>query len=231
MRIALATLNARLVGGAESYLDLVVPLLKEAGHDIALICEADAPTERRRISLGSDTRLWCVVELGLKRALAELAHWRPDVIYSHGLSDPKLDRRLTTIAPAVSFVHSYHGTCIRGGKTFKYPVPLSCARPFGALCLAHFYPHRCGGLNPITMWRDYRQQSERLEVLRNYRMLVVASEHMRIEYLKHGLPTTGVRQIGLPIVNSKAECASTVDHAAVKNDLTSHLPDGWSAKR
>jgi glycosyltransferase involved in cell wall biosynthesis len=210
MRIALATLNARLVGGVESYLDLVVPLLKEEGHDTALICEVDAPTERRRISLGSDTPLWCVVELGLKRALAELTHWRPDVIYSHNLSDPKLDRQLIAIAPAVRFVHSYHGTCISGGKTFKYPVPRSCARPFEALCLAHFYPHRCGGLNPVTMWRDYRQQAERLQVLRDYRMLVVASEHMRNEYLRQGFPTTGVRPIGLPIVNSKMECAPSV---------------------
>jgi len=138
MRIALATLNARLVGGAETYLDLLVPLLQEAGHDTTLICETDAPAERRRITLGHDTSgqdtpLWCVDDLGLERALKELTRWRPDVIYSQSLSDADLESRLAAIAPAVCFVHAYHGTCISGGKTFKYPVPLSGARTCGAL--------------------------------------------------------------------------------------------------
>ena len=33
----------------------------------------------------------------------------------------------------------------------------------------HFYPHRCGGLNPLTMWKDFQRESQRLQMLRSYR--------------------------------------------------------------
>lgn len=218
MRIALASSNARLAGGAEKYLDLLVPLLNRSGHRTALICEFDAPKDRRRIICVDDTSadhmpLWCVAGLGLETAIAELIRWRPDVIFSQALSDPVLESRLTTLAPAVCFVHDYHGTCISGEKTFKFPVTHPCTRPFGALCLAHFYPHRCGGLNPVTMWRNYHEQAARLEALRRYRKIVVASEHMRVEYLNNGFSPTAVRRIGLPVVSVDSRLPSRDDTA------------------
>ena len=37
------------------------------------------------------------------------------------------------------------------------------------------------------MWHDYRRQETRLLNLRRYRAIVAGSEHMRREYLRHGL--------------------------------------------
>lgn len=195
MRIAVATWSRRRVGGTETYLAALVPALVDAGRTVAFWHEVDVPADRRAMELPTAVPAWCVAERGADRALAELRDWRPDVLYVHGLSDPALEERLLDVAPAVLFLHNYYGTCISGAKTFKSPVVRPCSRTFGPACLLHYYPHRCGGWNPLTMVRLYRQQARRLRLLSRYRLLLTHSEHMRQEYLRHGLPPERVRVI------------------------------------
>jgi hypothetical protein len=163
MRIGLATSSARCVGGSESYLQVVAPLLKGAGHQIALLCEFDGPVERALIDLGPDSPTWNIAQLGRENALDRLARWRRQMIYSQGVSDPIIELRPASVAPSVIFVHSYHGSCISRGKSFKRPVAIPCSRVFGPQCMAHYYPHRCEGLSPFTMWREYRSQAPGLK--------------------------------------------------------------------
>jgi glycosyltransferase involved in cell wall biosynthesis len=92
----------------------------------------------------------------------------------------------------VFFAHNYYGTCISGAKTFKSPVVTPCDRRFGWQCLAHYYPRRCGGWNPVTMVRLFTQQRDRLELLSRYRAIVTHSSHMQDEYIKHGLAASSV---------------------------------------
>jgi glycosyltransferase involved in cell wall biosynthesis len=202
MRIVLATANARIIGGAESYLDVVVPLLHKAGHQTALLCEYDAPAHRRRISIDHASPLWLASESGMRPAIETLERWRPDVIFSQCMPTVALEEQIKAIAPVINFVHTYYSLCISESKMFSFPVPQTCERPLGKLCLAHFYPHRCGGLNPLTMLRDYRTQTARLLALRSSRTIVTASEHMRSEILRHGFPPDTVRAIGLPVLDS-----------------------------
>jgi glycosyltransferase involved in cell wall biosynthesis len=204
MRIALASTNARLVGGAESYLDVVIPLLHQAGNQTALICEYDAPTHRPRITIDQASPLWLVSESDMAPALEALKQWRPDVIFSQCIRTVALEEQMQAIAPVINFVHTYYGLCISESKMFSFPHPLTCNRPLGKLCLAHFFPHRCGGLSPLTMLRDYRVQTARLNALRSSRAIVTASEHMRSEILRHGFPPDMVRAVGLPVLDSTA---------------------------
>ena len=104
-----------------------------------------------------------------------------------GCSIPQVERRTLDIAPAVFFAHNYYGTCISGAKTFKNPVVTPCDRRFGWQCLAQYYPRRCGGWNPVTMVRLFRQQRDRLELLSRYGAIVTHSAHMQNEYVNHGL--------------------------------------------
>jgi glycosyltransferase involved in cell wall biosynthesis len=128
-----------------------------------------------------------VAEVGARRSFAELRSWRPDVVYSHKVEDPKLEAETLCVAPSVYFAHDYQGMCISGTKTFKFPVVKPCGRSFGRKCLAHYYPHRCGGLSPLTMMKLYRLQIERRELLHRYHAIVTHSEHMLAELIKHGL--------------------------------------------
>src|SRR6185437_6735577 len=118
MRIAIVTCNARIVGGIESYLDTVIPLLESAGHDIAMLCEFDAPGTSTSISRNTEAPLWIVAQEGAAHSLDSLRRWRPDLIYTHGLADTALEARALEIAPAIAYVHDYRATCISGAKAF-----------------------------------------------------------------------------------------------------------------
>lgn len=192
MRIAVVNWSRRRVGGTETYLGLIIPELARVGHELALWHERDEPASRERIALPEDVPSWCVEGMGAGRALAALRAWRPDLIYTHSLMSPRLEEETLKIAPAVFFAHAYYGTCISGGKAFKRPGVVPCDRRFGWECLLKYYPHRCGGLSPLTMVRLFRLQSKRLELLRRYEAILTHSSHMHAEYLKHGLPPSRV---------------------------------------
>lgn len=192
MRIAITHWSRRKAGGIETYLSGIICELLRIGHALAFWHEVDEPVDREQIVLPDGVPAWCVSDLGADRALAALSAWQPDLIYAHGLVDPKLEAETLKIAPAVFFAHSYYGTCISGAKAFKNPVVRPCSRSFGWQCLLHYYPHRCGGWSPVTMLREYRRQSRRLELLSSYKAIVTHSDHMRSEYVKHGLATDRV---------------------------------------
>jgi glycosyltransferase involved in cell wall biosynthesis len=186
MRIAIAYSQRTKVGGIETYLDQVIPELHRLGHSLAFFHEINGAPEREKIALPNGAPAWCVADLGPNRALSMLSDWRPDLIYTHGLAEPELEYQLLEVAPAVFFAHGYYGTCISGAKSFKTPNVKPCDRRFGWRCLLHYYPHRCGGLSPVTMLTEYRRQAKRLELLSTYRAIVTLSTHMRDEYINHG---------------------------------------------
>jgi|SRR5882672_3170984 len=187
MRIAIVNWSSRRVGGVETYLSTIIPELSRAGHEIAFCSEVDEPSERARIDLPDGAASWCVAAMGAEQTLAAVRDWRPDVIYAHKLADPDLEYKILRLAPSVFFAHDYNGTCISGTKTFKLPVVRPCSRRFGWQCLVNYFPHRCGGLSPVTMLKLYSLQSKRLENLHSYDAIVTHSDHMLAELMKHGL--------------------------------------------
>jgi glycosyltransferase involved in cell wall biosynthesis len=201
MRLAIVTRNARVVGGVETYLDTVIPLLEAAGHEISILCEHDDPSTAQAITRDANAPVWRMAQLGAQGSLESLRRWQPEVIYSHGLNDLEIEARALELAPAMIFAHDYRAVCISGSKAFAFPKTRPCVRPFGAGCLANFYPRRCGGLNPLTMFEDYRGAARRLALLRSARAVLTASEYVRAEYLRNGLAPTSVRCVGLPIVD------------------------------
>jgi len=175
-----------------------MPALQSRGCEIAFWHEEAVTPSRPRVAIPPGAPVWSVAGLGEERAINVLKDWRPDVIYAHGLRSPAVERRTQRIAPAVFFAHAYYGACISGAKTFRWPGVEVCDRQFGWQCFLHYYPRRCGGLNPLTMLREHKRQADRLELLSDYQSIAVASEHMANEYRKHGL-ADHVRVVSLPI--------------------------------
>jgi glycosyltransferase involved in cell wall biosynthesis len=195
MRIIVTNRYREIVGGVESYLHTVVPGLAAAGHEIAFFSEHDSSC--RLISLPEDAPVWCG---GGAHALDAARAWRPDVIYAHGLDDVSLEAKLVDLAPVIFFAHDYYGACVSGSKTFSFPATQLCNRSFGSACLLRYYPRRCGGLNPLTMWRLYVRSSRRLDVLRHCKLILTASEHMRAEYVGLGFRDEELATVRSPIV-------------------------------
>jgi glycosyltransferase involved in cell wall biosynthesis len=219
MRIAITNLYRALVGGAETYLDTVIPALATAGHQIAFFSELGSSPGAQRIRLPECAPAWCASETGLPQALAALESWRPDIVYVHAMDDLPTAARIVEVAPAILFAHGYYGTCISGNKMFAAPRPLPCARRFGWRCLVHYYPHRCGGLNPLRMWDEYQKQSARLGLMTRYAAILTASEHMRAEFVRHGLPAQRMHALRLPMVPRRfpSRGDATVQEASANN--------------
>lgn len=210
MRIAAVNSSGREVGGAETYLSTILPELQGRGHEIAFWYERNDGSERREIA-PPGTTTWCAADLGVAGALEALRAWRPDVVYVHAVSDPRTEAALLDVAPAVLFAHNYYGTCISGGKTVTRPAVAPCDRRFGAACLAHYFPSRCGGRSPLTMLSEFRIQSQRLGLLPRYGAILCASRHMQREFVRHDLPEALVRLVPLPIAAASARAAAVAE--------------------
>jgi glycosyltransferase involved in cell wall biosynthesis len=207
MRIAVCNTFGRFLGGIESYLGRVIPALAQGRHELAMLFETDSPTAHPLLPIPG--RAWFVSAIGVAQTLRELYDWRPDIIYTHAMSDTGFERSVIETAPAVHFSHDYSATCISGAKAFAFPNTRWCSRRFGAQCLVNYFPRRCGGSSPSTMWRNYRRCVNRLELMRGYRRIFVASQKMRREYRQHGFEASRLELVKYPITEISARIART----------------------
>jgi glycosyltransferase involved in cell wall biosynthesis len=208
MRIAVLADSNQAFGGIAEYLRKLLPALAAAGNEVGFWYERDGAAGQAAIA-DPPAGAWSIARLGAGPALAALQEWQPDVIYTQGLGSPTLEEKAYTIAPTVFFAHVYTGTCISGGKTTWFPVVRPCARQLGPACLMHYFPRRCGGLNPLTMGQLYSIQRRRLEVIRACAAVVTHTEHMRNEYLRHGIAADRVFSFPFYVTESPPETGPT----------------------
>ena len=198
MRIAVANWTSGVFGGVESYIATLAGALSGQGHDLILFTEQGAPVERPESApAGGNIGVINVAESGRSEAIALLSRWHPDIVYVHQILDPELEALLGGIAPSVLFVHSYAGACISGRKTTSFPTMRACHRTFGAKCLLHYYPHRCGGWSPVTMASLFAVQKRRSALMRSYDLVLTQSEYMRREMSRY-MNEDFLRTLALP---------------------------------
>jgi glycosyltransferase involved in cell wall biosynthesis len=90
----------------------------------------------------------------------------------------------------------------------KSPIPTPCTREFGWSCLALYFPRRCGGLSPWTMWREFRLQRATRAFLHRFNLRLTHSEHVRDEYIRHGCDPLGTRCIPFFVAQPNASSAA-----------------------
>ncbi len=199
MRILISTAHRNMVGGVEKYLQKILPVLAHRGHELALVYEHRFDPELERIDL-VDLNLPShgIQESGVGQGIRFVRDWKPDVVYSQGLEAVEFQSALLNEYPVVFYAHNYVGTCISGEKCHSFPSPVPCDRQLGPACLALYFPRRCGGLHPMTMLTMYQRSSEHNLQLPKYAAILVASAHMRREYVRHGVPPERVHLTPLP---------------------------------
>jgi glycosyltransferase involved in cell wall biosynthesis len=189
MRILVVNDGFGDAGGVQTYLDAVVPALAARGHRIAwLHVSSDhfAESVNGRSAAESPLRI-SVSERGAAGALAEAGAWAPDVCFSHNMRDLDIERRLFGVAPVVKFMHGYFGTCVGGQKMLRFPQVTPCDRRFGPACLALYLPCGCGQRDPVAMLRHYRWASDQQSLFPSYSAVLVASAHMKREFVRNGV--------------------------------------------
>lgn len=185
MRILVLTQFRRKVGGAESYLEVLLPALQQRGHEVAICYQVEGPEDRPQLNLPREIREFLPKDSA--SVLEQIGQWNPAIIFCQGISDLEFEAQILKLAPGIFYAHNYQCTCISGAKTRSFPQPAPCQRIFGAGCLLEYFPRRCGGLNPATMLKRYRDQYSRLESLQNYVAIATNSEYLAHEYRRHGL--------------------------------------------
>jgi glycosyltransferase involved in cell wall biosynthesis len=188
MRILLANEARSGGGGVESYLAAIVPALRGAGHDLALLY-ANTAVEQGPTDIETDAS-WSVKDLGLPSAIAAARAWNADVCFAHNMRYLDVEEAIAAAWPTVKMMHAYAGACLSGHKAFAFPSLDPCDRICGAGCLLQFLPRRCGRLRPDVMIEQYAWARRQQAIFPRYRAMVVASDHMRREFERYeGVPS------------------------------------------
>lgn len=196
MKIAVPTRFAHSVGGVETYLECLVPALVARGHEVSVWHEIDLPDGVPSLVGSGVRRQWLGSTDDVTRpALVDMRRWQPDVVFSQGIARASTELEMIGIAPFVSVLHAYQGTCISGFKTRTFPSPAPCQRPLGPLCLVQFHARRCGGWSPVTMAHDYVAQTAHRDVLRRSTQVVTLSNYMRDECVRQGVANERVQSV------------------------------------
>jgi glycosyltransferase involved in cell wall biosynthesis len=122
--------------------------------------------------------------------VAAALEWAPDVVFSHNMRALDAEETLLSRRPVVKMIHGYVGTCVSGLKMHAFPRPVACGRTFGPACAVLYLPRRCGQLRVGALARGYGWAARQRALLPRYAAVVVSSEHMHAEYLRHGVSAT-----------------------------------------
>ena len=192
MRVLVANDGFGDAGGVQQYLDACVDELIARGHEVAILHRDPIGLPARVSNSIAAMPQFSVAGAGLDAAIAAAAAWTPDVCYSHNMNVLAVDRRLAGVAPVVKFMHGYSGTCVSGLKRHAFPSARPCNRVFGPACAALFLPRRCGQLSASALVVQYRWTAEQRDLFAAYRAVVVASDHMRREFVRNGADENAV---------------------------------------
>jgi glycosyltransferase involved in cell wall biosynthesis len=192
VRILFANDGRNDQGGVQTYLGRVMVGLTERGHEVAFLYnghpEVDAPPELPHFALR---------KTGLARAVESIRAWRPDVCFSHNMRHLSVERKLLDLMPVVKFMHGYLGTCLSGHKMHDFPRAVPCTRRLGTACFALYVPRRCGSARPNKMIRQLRWAFRQRNLFPRYAVVVVASQHMKEEFVRGGISENKIRVLPL----------------------------------
>jgi len=163
--------------------------LVESGHDIAVLHEGPANTSGPSIvDEVPGVVSWSISNSNLSLVLDQVATWKPDIAYNHGINELVIESEIVKRWPSYLFVHSTSGTCISGTKSWRRPKLAICERVIGPGCLGLYMPLGCGGKSPLTMLNSYRLARSRQRLFNYYQGIFVSSDFMFQDYLRHAIP-------------------------------------------
>ena len=176
------------VGGIETYIIDLLPLLEEQGIENVLIHRKEHPNTSKSIQ----SRVVLVpaedpIEFQ-KKSIEEIVQLeKPDLIYLHDVYDPDLMDFIRRKAPTVGYVHIFFPVCPGLGKLFRKGDQI-CPRPYGLGCVPMIYLRNCSSARqPISVFQIMQTTKKYLRVYKLLDKIVVASRYMKDLLIINGI--------------------------------------------
>lgn len=213
LRILVANDGIDDSGGVKTYLFTLFRGLLERGHEVAFLSYNRQTPNDLPPELNAMPRFG-VLDEGESRALGRARAWAPHVCYSNNMSVLELESHLLDHFRVVKFMHGYFGTCISNLKMHRFPTSVPCSRKLSPACLGFYFARRCGKASLPAIRDGYRWSSRQRELFARYAALVVASDHMKREYIRHGAEPHNVvvNPLFTPCAANEAAKGSSVTH-------------------
>lgn len=205
------------VGGIETYILELLPLLNERGHENALIYRQSHP----RTPDTTGQPIYHVPETldpvrDRQKFTGIIEKERPSLIYLHDVYDPELLLLASQMAPSVGYVHIFYPVCPGLAKLYRRGDEI-CTRPYGLGCVPMIYLRRCASArHPRSVARIMGQTKQYLHAYKRLSRVMVASRYMRDLMVQNGIPAERVDVLPYFIPTpDKAELAQRPANGAV----------------
>ncbi len=194
MRLTIAIDTWGLVGGTERYARVAAPLLRDAGHDVRVLCGAalDPPPDGVALCEVPEAAGEGLDRAGRARLRARLAEAPADVVFALTARNRGVLEELLEHAPLVRYVQDHTLFC--PGMNKLHEDGTACTSPLGLECLRrYFLADGCTGFKPAAFPRKLKNPLARLlgrerdlALHRRAAHLLVNSLYMRGELLQVG---------------------------------------------
>ena len=202
----------------ETYLRSIATGLRALGHEVVFgYCGGD-PSGMARL-----VRECILLDPKGERLLPAQRDGRGfHVCYSHNMRFLDLEDMLLHHLPVVKFMHGYFGTCVSGLKSTSLGGVRTCERSLSVRCLAHYFIRGCGQRSLIACFGGFKWARRQQKLLNDYAKVVVASEHMRREYLGNGMESDQITTIPLFGEEPSTFPSGTTPKASYRNSENCH---------
>lgn len=192
--------SASTGGGANPYVFDILPRLRQAGHEVALVHARDSNSYFRGTGYIFD-ELKVVRSLTPKakaRLNAIIDDFRPDIVQCHHVPNFYVDEHLHSVVPVVRFIHDHKAYCSGENMTWRLPLQ-NCHKAHGQACLLRHYVCRCGSRNPLQNFLRYQRVEGFLKALRSSAHLQVLTEEMRRNLVINGIEMSKIQVLPSPV--------------------------------
>ncbi len=176
------------IGGIETYVLKLLPLLTGAGHENSLIYRQQHP----RTPLHADQPIYHVPVTenpSLDRAqIREITRRiEPSIVFLHDVYDPHVIEDLAEVVPTIGYVHGFTPVCPALSKTFRRGDRI-CEQAFSLACVFQIYWRRCASARlPSNVYNIMKTTHLRLKGYRSLPQLIVASQYMKDLMIQNGI--------------------------------------------
>ncbi len=194
MRLLIAIDTWGLVGGTERYARVAAPLLRDAGHDVTILCAQalEPPPAGVELVLAPESAGETLTRDARRALRARLSTNSADVVFTLTARNRDVFTELLEHAPLVRYVQDHTLFCPGMNKLHEDGSP--CTSPAGLACLQrYFLDTGCTGFKPAAFPRRLKNPLARLFARerdlaqhRRAEHLLVNSLYMRSELLQVG---------------------------------------------